>query len=69
MRRCLFILTTAQIQMLEDCSERTAQRKMSDIRRYFNKYAPKSMTVEEYAVYNKVPVEDVRAALKRGYNI
>lgn len=53
--------------MLHSASPRTAQRMMSDIRRYFKKRFGQSITIEEYAKYHQIPVEHVREALKRLY--
>jgi hypothetical protein len=53
-------ITTKDIIAIEECSQRSASQKMSDMRVYFNKTEIRhKITFKEYASYTGIPLEDM----------
>lgn len=53
-------ITTKDIVIIEECSQRTASQKMSDMRVYFNKTEKRcKITFKEYATYTAIPLDDL----------
>ena len=51
-------ISNKDIQLIENCSERTAQRIRNKIKRHFNKEGSK-ITIQEYAEFNEISKEEV----------
>ncbi len=53
-------ITTKDIIQIEECSQRSASQKMSDMRVYFNKTEKRcKITFKEYATYTAIPLDDL----------
>jgi hypothetical protein len=53
-------ITTKDITSIEECSQRTATQKMSDMRVFFNKTEKRcKLTFKEYATYTGIPIEEL----------
>ena len=63
MERTRLFLTTKDVQVLIDRSERTARNLMKKIRIVFNKEPHQPITVSDFSIYMDVPEEDVQRIL------
>ena len=53
-------ITTKDIIAIEECSQRSASQKMSDMRAFYNKTESRhKITFKEYAEYTMIPLEDL----------
>lgn len=53
-------ITTKDIISIEECSQRTASQKMSDMRDFFNKTEKRcKLTFREYSEYTGIPIEEL----------
>ena len=53
-------ITTKDIVIIEECSQRTASQKMNDMKVYFNKNNKRSkITFKDYAIYSSIPLEEL----------
>lgn len=53
-------ITTKDIVIIEECSQRTASQKMSDMRIYFNKNNKHNkITFNDYAIYSGIPLNEL----------
>jgi len=56
-------ISNKDIQLLENCSERTAQRVRSKIKKHFNKEGSK-ITIQEYSEFYEISKEEVTEFLR-----
>ena len=55
-------ITTKDIMSIEECSQRSASQKMSDMRAFFDKKETRyKITFKDYATYTGIPLEDLEA--------
>ena len=53
-------ITTKDIMLIEECSQRSASQKMNDMREFYNKTESRhKITFKEYAKYTLIPLEDL----------
>lgn len=53
-------ITTKDIMIIEECSQRTAIQKMSDMRVFFKKTEKRcKITFTDYAEYTGIPLEEL----------
>jgi len=53
-------ITTKDITSIEQCSQRTAIQKMSDMRVYFQKTEKRcKITFKDYATYTGIPLDEL----------
>lgn len=59
-RNLRICITTKDIIEIEECSQRTASQKLSDMRVFFNKTEKRcKITFSEYATYTGIPLEEL----------
>lgn len=50
------------IMQIESCSERTASKRMNNMRSYFNKIEKRcKITFKDYSTYSGIPLEDLES--------
>ncbi len=53
-------ITTSDIARIEDCSQRTASQKMTDMKVFYGKTEKRyKVTFRDYANYTKIPLEEL----------
>ena len=53
-------ITTKDIKNIEECSQRSASQKMSDMRVFFKKTEKRcKITFKDYAKYSAIPIEEL----------
>jgi hypothetical protein len=53
-------ITTKDIIKIEECSQRSASQKMSDMRVFFGKIEKRcKITFADYATYSSIPLEEL----------
>jgi len=56
-------ISNKDIQLIENCSERTAQRVRSKIKKHYNKKGSK-VTIQEYAEFYEISKEEITEFLR-----
>ena len=60
-------ITTKDIMAIEECSQRSASQKMSDMRIFYKKTEKRcKMTFTEYAKFVKIPLEELEPFRRSG---